>query len=117
MLIHAIKGLNLACRNIFLVIFQWQAKDFNVFRTSIDKTDPFDPLQGEYYWRGTIETMALYRLNIKNCLMGVFILTFLYGKISIFHTVMSTCFKGSDSGIAEFVLLVNIVVSFVVYLL
>ena len=49
--------------------------------------------------------------------MVVFILTFLYGKISIFHTVMSTCFKGSDSGIAEFVLLVNIVVSFVVYLL
>ena len=48
------KDLNLARRNIFLVIFQWQATTgfFNdVSITFIDKTDPSDPLRREDYWR------------------------------------------------------------------
>ena len=38
------KDLNLACKNIFLVIFQWHAME-NFIITFIDKADPFDPLQ------------------------------------------------------------------------
>ena len=35
--------------------------------TFIDKTDgPSDPLQREDYWRQTLKTMVLYRLNIED---------------------------------------------------
>ena len=49
--------------------------------------------------------------------MGVFVFTFLHVIINIFYTLMSACFKDYDFGIMEFVLLVNIVASFVVCLL
>ena len=34
--------------------------------TSIDKTDPSDLLRRKGYWRQTLETMALYGLNIED---------------------------------------------------
>ena len=34
--------------------------------TSIDKTDPSDPLRREDYWRQTLTTMVMYGLNIKD---------------------------------------------------
>ena len=34
--------------------------------TFIDKTDPFDPLRREYYWRQTLKTMVPYKLNIED---------------------------------------------------
>ena len=33
--------------------------------TFIDKTDPFDPLKREDYWRITLKTMTPFGLNIK----------------------------------------------------
>ena len=44
--------------------------------------------------------------------MGIFVLTFVHGKTTIFYTVMSAYFKDYSFGIMEFILLVNIVVSF-----
>ena len=43
--------------------------------------------------------------------MGVFVFTFLHGKIGSFYTVMSACFTDYDFGITEFVLSVKIVAS------
>ena len=71
------KDLNLACRNIFSVIFQWQATGNNGFLndvsiTFIDKTDPPDALRREDYWRQTLQTletlqtMVPYGLNIED---------------------------------------------------
>ena len=54
--------LNLECKSIFLVIFQWQIERcFN----NIDKTDVFDALRREDSWRQTLKTMAPYGLNIE----------------------------------------------------
>ena len=51
--------------------------------TFIDKTDPTDPLRREDYWRQTLKTMVPYGLNIeRQCLMGVFVCTFLHCYIS-----------------------------------
>ena len=38
----------------------------NVSITFIDKTDPSDPLKREDYRRRTLETMALFGLNIED---------------------------------------------------
>ena len=51
--------------------------------TFIDKTDPSDSLQREDYWRQTLKTMVLYGLNIEDCMMGVFVFTFLHGNVSV----------------------------------
>ena len=34
--------------------------------TFIDKTDPFNPLRREDYWRQTLKTMAPYGHNIED---------------------------------------------------
>ena len=34
--------------------------------TFIDKTNAFDPLRREYYWRQTLKTMVPYGLNIED---------------------------------------------------
>ena len=38
----------------------------NISVTFIDKTDPFDPLRIEDYWRKTLKTMVPYGLNIED---------------------------------------------------
>ena len=50
----------------------------------IDKTDPSDPSWRDY-WRQTLKTMVLYGLNMEDCLMGVFVFTFLHGNVSFLH--------------------------------
>ena len=61
--------------------------------------------------------MVLYGLNTgKQCLVGVFVFTFLHGNISFFYTV-SACLKDYDFGTTEFVLPVYIVASVVVSIL
>ena len=54
--------LNLECKSIFLVIFQWQIERC---LNNIDKTDVFDALRREDSQRQTLKTMAPYGLNIE----------------------------------------------------
>ena len=35
--------------------------------TLIDKTDPSNYLQRENYWRSTLNTMAPWEINVKDC--------------------------------------------------
>ena len=70
------KGLNLACRNIFLVILQLTGHDgilHDVSITFIDKTDPSDHLGREDYWKQTFKTMVPYGLNIEDSVSWVFL--------------------------------------------
>ena len=34
--------------------------------TLIDKTDPFEPLKRENYWRSILKAMALWGLNVED---------------------------------------------------
>ena len=109
-------------QKIFLVISQWQAtKGYlnDVSIAFIDKTDPFDPLRREDFWRQTLKTMASYGNNIEDIVWYVLLLLLFYMvfNISNFYTVMSAYFKDHDFGITEIVSSVNIVSSFVVCLL
>ena len=62
------KDLNLACRNIFLVICSLAGHGFlnDVSITFSDKADPSDRLRREDYWKQTLKTMVSYGLNIEN---------------------------------------------------
>ena len=41
--------------------------------TFIDKTDPFDPLHRERYWRQTTETMTPYGISTGDSVLWVFL--------------------------------------------